>query len=234
MSPGVTLAKQKQLNYAVLFDSQPPTQIVLAKNDYPLNFIHARPARLLDGCTRPPQAPSQVMKTPLLLVSCLALLVGPDISAQAVKEASTPKPKEASTPKPREIQDMLNVVPKSDLLKLRGKTLPDATIEIGQKIMAAEVNKVGTFRITFETVSPEINNAEKGWVVTCRQKPVKSGGVSIDIACYVHIREDPEKLLEKMRGGHDLIVTGNVTEAKLGIGSNAPLLNVVIVATNFK
>ena len=150
------------------------------------------------------------MNTPLLLVSCLALLASLDAPAQA--------PKEAIPAKPREIEDMFALIPKGDLMKLRGSKQAETIKEINAKIGAAELQKEGTFRITVDSVEPKVfEEGLKGWAVRGKQKLLKAGGATIIVTSWIYVRVDPDKLLAKIRSGRDLVVTGRVAKAELAL-----------------
>jgi hypothetical protein len=166
------------------------------------------------------------MKTPLVLLSCLALLICPNILAQTNKGES-PK-------KERQIEDILDVIPKNDLLQLRGSKQADAAMEFTQKMRDAELNKEGTFRITVDSVRPHLfEDNVKGWLMHGRFKPIKAGAVTIAVVTHICFRQDPEKLLDKIRPGRDLLITGLVSKSEIVLSNGAPALWVDVQVASF-
>lgn len=169
------------------------------------------------------------MKTHLLVLSFLVLGSCLHLSAQA------PKPKTETKPsKPREFGDIIKSIPKSDLSNLRGNKKADAVMEISKKLTAAEAGKEGTFRVKVDRVEPWLFQTDNvsGWRIDCANESFKESGVTIGLVAYVYFRQDPDKKIEKIRPGREVVVSGTVSRAGMTTNPNGnPQLNVDIQAT---
>lgn len=117
--------------------------------------------------------------------------------------------------KPREFKEFIEGFAKSDLLKLRGNQKTETAMELSKVLAARELNKTGVFRITVAKVEPRVFPAQKepGWRVLHAKENLKDGSLSFEVALWAYVRQDPGKVLEKIRPGKDIVVTGKLSRA---------------------
>ena len=136
---------------------------------------------------------------------------------------------------PREIEDVLKNIPPKDLLKLRGNTRKEASHQISSKLLDAEVNKESTFKLKVDQITPwnfpQQGNV-KGWRGHSTDARIRSGGVTIETNIYLYIKQDPKNLLDKIRPGAELIVTGKVSRCDIVVPGKT-LLNMDIQVSDF-
>ncbi|TDU63107.1 hypothetical protein EI77_04529 [Prosthecobacter fusiformis] len=145
---------------------------------------------------------------------------------------------QAQTPekaKARELEDVLEDIPSKDILKLRGSTKQVAATEISSKLVAAEVTKETTFKLKVDKVIPwsfpQQGNVQ-GWRANSNSERIRCGSVMFDTNIQLYIKQDPKGLLEKMRPGTELVVTGKVSRCDITVPGKV-FLNMDIQVSDF-
>jgi hypothetical protein len=150
-------------------------------------------------------------------VLCLNLLL-----ASRAAHAETPT---AS----RTFEDILKNIPQQDFLKLRGAKKDEGAMELSKTLMAKELNKEGTFALKVDKVEtwPFPQGGVTGWRIWIDADKERMGSVTVDMNCFVYVREDPSGTAAKLKKGQKITVTGRVSRCDF-TAMNGPVLHVDI------
>jgi hypothetical protein len=132
----------------------------------------------------------------------------------------------------RTYEDILKAIPQSDFLKLRGSKKEEGAAELSKPLIANELNKDATFAVKVDKVETwAFPQAVTGWRILVDKEKVRMGSTAIDTDLIVYVRQDLADVVNKVKKGQKIQVTGRVSRCDL-TAKDSPILHIDVQAAS--
>jgi ribosomal protein L23 len=117
-------------------------------------------------------------------------------------------------------------------LKLRGAKKEEGAQELSKPLIAKELNKDATFEVKVAKVETwAFPQAESGWRILVDKEKVRMGSTAIDTDLIVYVRQDLKDVVDKVKKGQKIQVTGRLSRCDL-TAKDSPILHIDVQAAS--